>query len=294
MRILLTGATGFLGTSLLDYFLRHNHEVLIIKRATTDLSQLYQRFGNIEALNSDNLSYIAAIHPKIDLIVHAATDYGHNSTIPTSVFWANEAFPIGLLELAISQKINFFNIDTFFNSKKTKYGYLGSYTLSKRHFQEWGEHCANVGKIKFFNFKLFHLYGPGDNFNKFVPTIVQRCLMGEEINLTDGIQARDFIYISDAVDAVGAILESIEMQKPKYHNYDVGTGVSTSIREFVEMVKRFSSSSSKLNFGVLPNRMGEIQNIVARTENLRSLGWRPRIGIEAGIKNIIKDIDRRK
>lgn len=294
MKILLTGATGFLGTHLLADFLNRNYKVLITKRASTDLGPLFQRFGNLEAWDTDKLENIFTTHPDVDAIVHAATDYGRDSSSPTATFWANEAFPIRLIELAIRHDIALFiNMDTFFNSDKVSYDYLGAYTLSKRHFQEWGQHCASMGRIGFANLRLFHLYGPGDGRQKFVPAMVERCLAGEEIDLTDGKQKRDFIHIDDAVAAVNAVLEVEAGRGGGYRHYDVGTGTSLCIRDFIETVKRLCCSSAKLNFGALPNRKGEFQNACAEPEALRTLGWIPRVDIEAGILTVIEDVGQR-
>lgn len=294
MKILLTGATGFLGTHLLAEFLNLNYKVLITKRASTDLGPLFQRFGNLETWDTEELEKIFTTHPDVDAIVHAATDYGHDSSSPTVTFWANEAFPIRLMELAIRHNIALFiNMDTFFNSNNVSYDYLGAYTLSKRHFQEWGQRCANTGRIGFSNLRLFHLYGPGDGHQKFVPAMVGRCLAGEEIDLTDGKQKRDFIHIDDAVAAVSAVLEAETGRERDYRHYDVGTGTSLSIRDFIETVKRLSNSSAQLNFGALPNRKGEFQNACAETEALRTLGWIPQVGIEAGIRTVIEDVAQR-
>ncbi|HCJ12439.1 MAG: hypothetical protein A2Y14_05370 [Verrucomicrobia bacterium GWF2_51_19] len=198
MKIILTGATGFLGTQLLEYFFEKNYQVVIIKRRSTNLKPLVERFGKLEAWDNegDELNDLFRIHPDLDTIVHAATDYGRDSASPTKTFWANEAFPVKLLDLAIQHKVKLFvNMDTFFNTqlRKTEYDYLGAYTLSKRHFQEWGKHCSDAGRIRFVNLRLFHLYGSGDAHDKFVSSIVKRCLAGEEIDLTDGEQKRDFI-----------------------------------------------------------------------------------------------------
>ena len=147
MKIILTGATGFLGTHLLADLLHRNHQVLIAKRSSTNMSSLFQRFGKLEVWNieGDELENMFRLHPNIDVIVHAATDYGRDELRPTSTFWANEVFPIRLLELAMKYNTALFiNIDTFFNTNKAVYDHLGAYALSKRHFQEWGLHHANA------------------------------------------------------------------------------------------------------------------------------------------------------
>lgn len=297
MKVLLTGATGFLGTQLLADFLHRNYQVLIAKRASTDMSPIFQRFGKVEAWNTEGeeLKNIFRMHPDVGAIVHAATDYGRDDSRPTATFWTNEAFPIRLVELAIQYNVPLFvNIDTFFNSTKMVYDYLKTYTLSKRHFQEWGLHCATTGQIDFVNLRLFHLYGPGDAPYKFVPAMVERCLADEEIDLSDGEQKRDFIHIHDAVSAIGTVLEVELGCGHAYRHYDVGTGTSLSIRDFMEIAKRVCASGAKFNFGALPTRNGEFQDSCADIGALRALGWEAKIGIEAGIQSVIEDTNRRK
>lgn len=295
MKILLTGATGFLGTQLLEYFFERNCQVVIAKRKSTDLKPLVERFGKLEAWNNegDELEDLFRVHPDLDAIVHAATDYGRDSTTPTATFWVNEAFPVKLLELAIQHRVKLFvNMDTFFNIQKTGYDYLGAYTLSKRHFQEWGKHCGDAGRIRFVNLRLFHLYGSGDGSEKFVPSIVKRCLADEEIDLTDGEQKRDFIHVDDVVAAVGRVIEVELPEGFGYKHYDVGTGTSIRVRDFVESVKRLCGSNAKLNFGALPNRKGEFQDSYADTEALRAIGWTPMIDIDTGINEVLEHIGR--
>ncbi|OGC03092.1 hypothetical protein A3H38_04300 [candidate division WOR-1 bacterium RIFCSPLOWO2_02_FULL_46_20] len=290
MKVLLTGATGFLGAQLLSDFLHRNYQVLIAKRASTDLNLLFQQHGKLEAWNieGDELDNLYRAHPDIDAIVHAATDYGRDDTKPTTTFWSNEVFPIRLLELAMQYNTALFiNMDTFFNSKEMVYDYLGAYTLSKRHFQEWGLHCANAGRIRFVNLRLFHLYGPGDGSQKFVPSMVARCLAGEEIDLSDGTQKRDFIYIEDAVSAITIAMQAEIGQGKGYRHYDIGTGRSISIRNFMENVQQICASDAKLNFGALPTRKGEFKDACADSQMLRALGWSPKVAIEAGIQSVI-------
>jgi CDP-paratose synthetase len=294
MKVILTGATGFLGSHFLADFIRENFKVIIIKRKSTNLELTFQQFGELEAWDVEQLEDLFVCHPDVGAIIHAATDYGYDDTNPTAPFLANEAFPMKLLSLAIQHKIaTFINIDTFFSSQHVVYEHLSAYTLSKRHFKEWGQYCANVKKIGFSNLQIFHLYGPGDSYKKFVPSMVARCLKGGEIDLTDGIQERDFIYISDAVSALKVILRVEVGREPEYRHYDIGTGSPLCIRDFMEKVKHLCSSSANLNFGALPSRKGEFQSSCADTTALRSLGWVPRVGIEAGIQSVVDDVKQR-
>lgn len=297
MKILLTGATGFLGKQLLADFLYQNYQVLVAKRASTNMNPLYQQFGQLDAWNieGEELVNMFRTHPNIDAIVHAATDYGRDESKPTSTFWANEVFPIRLLELAIQYKVALFvNIDTFFNTNKAVYDHLGAYALSKRHFQEWGLHCASAGKISFANLRLFHLYGPGDGLEKFVPAITKRCLAGDTIDLSSGEQKRDFIHINDAVSAIAAVLKAELGRGNSYRHYDVGTGTSVSIKDFMKIVQRMSGNGAILNFGALPTRKGEFQDSCADTNALNMLGWKPKVELETGIQSVVAEVLQNK
>lgn len=296
MKILLTGATGFVGTILVESFLDRKYQVLITKRASTNLNPLFKRFGSLETCNTDEnaLENLFIVHPDIDTIVHAATDYGRDSSNPTTTFWANEAFPVKLLELAIRHRTKLFvNFDTFFNSNKVSYDYLGAYTLTKRHFQEWGKFCSDSGQISFINLRLFHLYGPGDSLDKFIPSMVIRCLAGETIDLTDGEQMRDFVYIDDAVAAANMVLEHEFSQSVGYKHYDLGTGRSLTVRNVIERMNELCNRGAKLNFGALPQRKGEFHDACADIKALQAMEWSSKINIEAGLQTVIDDVRQR-
>jgi CDP-paratose synthetase len=295
MKILLTGATGFLGGHLLDNFLRHGHELIIIKRSESNLCRIFEQFGEVEAWDvNDDLEGLFSRSARIDAILHVATDYGRDSSRPTVTFWANEVFPMRLLEKAIVHNVPLFaNIDTFFNSGKAHYNYLSAYSLSKRHFQEWGKHCAEACKIRFLNLRLSHLYGPGDNLQKFIPSMVSGCLAGEKIDLTEGEQKRDFIHINDVVGAVDMVLKTELGCAHGYRHYDIGTGVSISIREFVETVNQACGYRAILNFGALPHRQGEFEDACADSQALSNIGWVPKVNLAAGIRTVIEDLARR-
>lgn len=292
MKILLTGATGFLGRRLFIDFIRNNHTVIITKRTDSNLEPLDSYLKETETWDVDalDISKIFSTHHDIDVIVHAATDYGHDDTIPTNPFWANEKFPMQLMELAIRYQVRLFvNMDTFFNSGKSNYNYLRAYTLSKRHFQEWGQYCGEVRKIAFVNLRLFHIYGPNDNANKFVPTIVKRCLASEIIDLTDGTHKRDFIYIDDVVAAVNLVVE--KQSALGYYHYDIGSGSSLRIRDFIEIVNSLCSNNAILNFGVLPTRQNELLNSCADIKAISALGWKPCVDITQGLLATIDSLD---
>lgn len=291
MRVLVTGATGFLGRHLVPALVDAGHEVALLKRRTSKLDALVALPG-LTAHDVEDApagSFGGATPP--EAVIHAATDYGRDPARPLATFWANEAMPMRLLEAACGAGAAFLNIDTFFNDGAGRYAHLGDYTLSKRHFQEWGRQLGGQGIARFANLRLHHLYGPGDGPGKFVPSIVRRCLAGESVDLTDGRQERDFIHVSDAVAAILAVLRAEAPAGAGYRHYDVGTGESVPVRTFVMTVNELAGGRAELRFGALPTREGEFARACADPAALHALGWSPATNLRDGILSVIAAAD---
>ena len=170
-----------------------------------------------------------------------------------------------------------------------QYQHLREYTTAKAHFKEWGDLYDSIDKIKFINARLFHLYGPKDKSEKFVSYILTWLKNNKSpIELTSGIQKRDFIYMDDAVQAFILIINNLN--KIKHRQIDIGTGQSLSVRSFIELAHNLTGSSSVLNFGALPTREGEIMDIVANTNVISKLGWQQQFSLNSGLKSLINQM----
>ena len=283
MKVLVTGATGFLGSHLVKGLLRAGHEVAILKRSFSDTWRINHIIKQLDCYNLDKCALDAPFksHGKFEAIIHTATCYGRKGEDIVEIFEANTLFPLKLLETA-----TFFNTDTFFNTNTILSKYLNSYSLSKKNFMEWGKQFADSGKIQFTNIKLEHIYGPWDDESKFTTYIMKSCLANiPELRLTLGEQKRDFIYIDDVVEAYLMLLKT--SNKEIYQDYELGSGQAISIREFVETVHSMIGSKTMLNFGALPYREGEIMESNANISALKEIGWTPKINIKTGIEKII-------
>lgn len=285
MNILLTGATGYLGSHLAEAFVSDDHQVIILKRRTSNLRRLMKLQDSLQMYDLEGLDLAEPFEAcgSIDAVVHTATCYGRAGESSSDVFEVNTAFPLRLLETAA-----LFNTDTFFNTDTILFPHLNSYALSKRHFADWGKQLSATQAIRFVNIRLEHLYGPGDDASKFTTWIVQQCLDNvSEIKLTAGEQRRDFIHISDAVSAYLLLLQRSNALGGGFVELGLGSGAPVTVRGFVELVHRLTGSSSHLGFGVLPYREQEPMHSAADISQLVALGWSCRMGLEEGIVAMI-------
>jgi len=291
--VLLTGATGFLGSHLLKALFNAGYKVVILKRSTSDIWRIANLLNQVISYDIDSVPLTKAFEDqRIDYVIHTACHYGRNGDSIHQIVETNLMLGLKLLDAATFYNTGtFFNTDTFFNTHTLLQKHLQIYTLSKKQFVEWLHQRCD--KIQIINMKLEHLYGPLDDTAKFVPWVLRQLEQKvESINLTGGEQLRDFIYVDDVTSAYLATLQKVA-QLPAFNEFDVGTGVITSVRKLVEMLKteyeqQHTASSTQLNFGALPYRDGEMMVVDVDNTALLELEWRPEFDLSAGLQKTIK------
>ena len=285
-KILITGINGFLGSHIAKS-LKDRFEIVGLANSTDNLYRLDGESFKIYSSKKDLVETIF-LENKIFSILHVATVYKRQDDTILPLLKANILLPIQLMELAIKYNVSIFiNTDTFFNNKKYSYSYLTEYVLSKKNSLEWIRTLAVNSNCKVVNMKIFHMYGPNDSENKFIPLIIDKIKKNTKmIDMTSGIQTRDFIYMKDVVTAFNVVLKSWHSFL-NYQEFEIGTGTSHSIKELAEIIKKLTNSSSQLNFGALPLRKGEIMQSQADNFNLQEYGWTPKYSLDEGLKDYL-------
>ncbi|MGH1406891.1 MAG: NAD-dependent epimerase/dehydratase family protein [Rhodomicrobiaceae bacterium] len=287
--ILLTGATGFLGSKILETLLAENYKVIILKRQTSDTHRIQHLLDQVQSYDVDTCSAELPFNEQeIDVVIHTACNYGKNNTPMNQIIESNVLFGIKILETAIKFEIKtFINIDTLLPKD------LNFYSLSKSQFVDYLKLLTH--KIQIINLKIEYMYGPNDNTNQFIPWMFSQ-LRSETplIKLTKGTQYRDFIYIDDVASACLTTLKKAKTMA-QYNKLEVGTGQSITIKDFLQKFihiyeLRFGKIHSHLAFGELPFRKGELMRCDVNNKSLIELGWSPKIKLEEGLKNLIDEI----
>ena len=282
---MLTGATGFLGSNLFKELYKLNYNIIVLKRSFSDEFRLGPRLPDVKYYDIDKIDLEEAFKSnQIDCIIHCATDYGRKNFNILKILDANLIFPLKLLLLGIE-----YNVGTFVNTDTVLDKRVNGYSLSKSQFLDWLKFSRD--KIKVINIALEHFYGAFDDVSKFTSYIFQSMINNkDEILLTKGEQKRDFIYISDVVEAFLTILENTCNLADNFNSFEVGSGKSVSIREFCLLVKSIANNNStKLQFGAIPYRDNEVMDSKADISRLVELNWIPKIDLREGILLAIKN-----
>ena len=289
MKILLTGATGFLGSALAKHWTQAGHQLTLLVRPTSSLRRVEALLPAVHlakySSDSDIVQLVQNTAP--DVIVHTACAYGRLGESTLQVFDANVRLGLllldGVLRKESARRVGFINTGTGLEPS------VSNYTLSKQQFAQWGDTLVqqNPTRLQFVNIRLQHMFGPGDDPSKFTSHVLHACQQHQpQLALTAGEQRRDFIYIDDVVSAYDVLAKQMN-QLADSDQVDVGSGDSPPVRSFVEQVHALTGSRTELQFGAIPYRANEAMLCQADTRRLQKLGWRPAYSLEQGIQKTI-------
>ena len=294
--VLLTGATGFLGSHLLEALLTKEYKVVILKRSTSNTWRIEHLIYQVTSYDIDTqpLELVFEEH-HIDVVIHLATLYRKfdNGQEVADMINANVTFPTELLELGLRNGIKaFINTGTFFEydcsqlpvKEGAKIKPFNLYAKTKLAFEMILKTYSN--QIIVNTFRLFTPYGEKDN-QKLIPMIIQKALLNKRIELSDGLQKMDFIYIADVVDVYLRALKKMTAGDINYRVFNIGSGVSISVREVISIIEQQLGKTVDKIWGS-PSSV-DIPIVLADISRaLDELGWSPKINIHDGMSKTIQ------
>jgi GDP-4-dehydro-6-deoxy-D-mannose reductase len=127
------------------------------------------------------------------------------------------------------------------------------------------------------NLRLFNVFGPGEAAHRLLPSLVDALAAGVAVPLSTGLQVRDFVHVDDVCRAILMAIEgAIDGSVPSGH-YNVCTGHGHSVRDFaLAVAKHMGVSPSLLNFGALPLRPDDLPRVVGSPDAFMSrVSWHP-------------------
>jgi dTDP-6-deoxy-L-talose 4-dehydrogenase (NAD+) len=131
--------------------------------------------------------------------------------------------------------------------------------------------------------RVFHLYGPGEDPSRLVPTVAASLARGEPIDVTAGEQVRDYLHVTDVASGIAALA------RPGAAGvYNVCSGSARPLRELLLAIGRLKGRADLLRFGARPYAPDEVMFLAGRSDRLRGLGWSPRFPtLESGLADAL-------
>lgn len=132
--------------------------------------------------------------------------------------------------------------------------------------------------------RIFFLYGPCEVTSRFVPVVINGILRQQHVPCSDGTQIRDFMYVKDVASAFVALLQS-----DLNDAVNIASGESYTLKEIGEKIMCQIKGDGRVEFGVLPTRIGEPTVLTADVGRLHNeLEWAPIYSLEEGLAQTIE------
>lgn len=290
--ILISGATGYLGSFIANSFHTKGYEIYILLRKESSISKIESIFKDLHLIYVDSDFFLDNIKVvEFDLYINAAVSYGRKVNEFSSVVESNIFFPIKILEnINKSKKFIFITFDSFYSKPEfAKKSLLPEYVLSKIQFNEWLNLYNKKFKFTILILRIEHLIGPNEESSKFNGWLVKELRKkNNTIELTKGNQIRDFIYIDEVIDVIHHLINQISVFTKKITLIDVGTGKGNSLKNFILLLKSEIKSNAILKFGSIPHRKNEIMKSVGNDKILKKIGWKSSLSLKDIVLKILK------
>jgi len=296
--VLITGGAGFIGANLVRKLALLNYDVNLLIRPSTDLWRLKKilpqfKIHTIDISDIKNLKKtVTQINPKI--IIHLATysQYRNQADFKQMV----ETNIKGTLNLLTASKD--IDYDIFINTgSSSEYGIkntpmketdllepISFYAATKASTTVLCQVFAKEYQKPIVTLRPFSVYGPFEEKERFIPTIIKSVIENKTIKLTPGNQRRDFINVQDVVDIYVKTIEKGKSLAGQILN--MGTGVEYTNDEVVKTLFKITGKKVKIEKGAFPKRLWDTSHWVADVSKTKKLlNWKPGFTLEEGLRN---------
>jgi UDP-glucose 4-epimerase len=300
MKICVTGGAGFLGSHLVDALIERGDTVIIIDHLKKDKPRFINKKAVVKdyAISDERLaSFFEEEQP--DAVVHLAAQISVSASVedPLKDARTNIIDSLKLLEhLRPLKGVRFI----FASSGGAIYGDtkivptpelkdvapISPYGISKQAFEYYLESMHVTHGLSYFCARFSNLYGPRQlvtpgGEGALIPILIKKIIKEETVSIFgDGSASRDFLYISDAVNALMAAVDS-----DVNGTANIASGKEVTVLEAWEVVQKIHGSNGNVEY--LPKREGDIhRSLLDSSRAMELLNWESQTSFEDGVRNI--------
>ncbi len=278
-KILVTGASGFVGNYLCNALKKIGHKVVAITSQHGDISQI---------TTWENL-------PPTNVVIHlAAKTFVPDSWKKPDLFLeTNTLGTLRALEYCKKHQASIVYISSYLygNAKilpiqeDAPVFTPNPYALSKKTAEEYCKLYSDSYGVNTVILRPFNIYGSNQNPSFLIPEIIHQVLHGKAVHVKDLAPKRDYLYIDDFIQS---IIKAIDLKQ--FEIINIGSGNSYSVKELIDMVQNINGS----HYPVTSSneiRTAEIMNTIANiSKAARVLHWKPLVSMEEGLFKIIEQV----
>lgn len=280
-KVLVTGASGFIGKSLIAELKFRQYKTIAVSRSDGDISRksTWTHFD------------------RADVLIHlaASTFVPDSWETPDCFIQTNLNGTVCALDYCRQHNTKLVFLSSYLYGIPKKLPVSESapliasnpYALSKKLTEEVCKFYADFYGVKIIIFRPFNVYGSGQSEKFLIPFVIRQVCAGTDIFVKDIEPKRDYIYIDDLVDAIIKGVDS----RLNFSIFNIGTGVSYSVTELINIIQKIKGTSLNVHADG-ERRTGEVMDTQSdNTKIFENLGWQPKYSLKAGLKKMLKNVD---
>lgn len=288
-KVLITGGTGFIGRQVTKELLNRGYEVhaLVYPPLVPEQKNFIQHEMNL--LDSKAVDdFLSRNH--FENLIHLAWYVGPKCHVSNlNMDWI-------IATLSLLQSFHKYGGKTFVGAGTVseyeyKYGYLQedeTPTDPQTLYGNGKNAVYNVAKVfcaqNGIDFKwprIFNLYGPNEKPQRLMPSVINACLRGEDVKVSDCLKFQDYLHVEDTARGIVDVFE-----KDISGAVNICSGKPVQLREIVTKIAELTDFNGEILWGAVPAAFGD-DLVVGNNEKLKSIGWKPKYSLEEGLKMTI-------
>lgn len=289
-KILVTGASGFIGKHLALALVAEGYEVASLARRPQSSPAGVAEFIT-DGSYSSIVSAIQSFHPQ--LVIHLATLYlpQHRPEDLDALVEGNISFGLKLLEAMVKTGLlQLINTGTMFQHYgNSVYSPINLYAAMKQAFEDLIQHYAESNQVKVIHLKISDSYGSNDTRVKVYSFLKRALETREKVEFSPGEQLVDPVHIDDVVAAYLLAVKNFSAltRDQPVSTFRISSENAVSLKTLSQIFEEVSGQSLNIAWGAKPYRVREVRSPYSRFEWVP--GWKPKISLKQGIARLLSE-----
>lgn len=295
MRILITGATGFVGQNLIPMLAKRfpKADVMTLNRNIAKAKTLFS-YGHCNHVEATDWKSVRAFEPDIVLHLAAMSTSSNDTIVIQPLIESNILYGVQLLDaLKDCKSLRLFvNTGSFaeyrFGPASINDAYL--YTATKSAFRSFVNYYSQLGGYKYVTIVPYTIYGGKKTVKRLVDYIWESIDSKDPVSMTAGEQILDFTHVDDLCDFYLTLIEKLDTvcSLNNGEEFHVGTGIGNTPKDVAHILEELTHKKCNIQWGGRPYRERDTMHAVAPiAKNLDLLDWRAKISLREGLNKML-------
>lgn len=297
MRVLVTGASGFIGARVVRALADNGHEVAALVEPGDTMRRL-ATLGRPLSRIGGTLGTLEACRPALEAFAPEGCIHLAWYAEPGKYLHSEKNFECLSGSLALLHTLRHAGCNRVVMAGTCAEYSIGEhllredgptkpetlYAASKLSLALLGQQFAALHGLSFAWGRIFYLYGPAEDPRRAIPAVARAMVAGLDFDASEGLQVRDYLHVDDVASGFVTLLE-----KGESGIFNVSSARPSTMREIMQMIESSAGTGARVRFGAVAPRGWDPPFVCGDNAKLRALGWSPAISLEEGMRAMVAE-----